>query len=235
MYAEMTRNAGIAHFMEPPSSTMVFDQINLTTRERIDYRIRFMLFGAMAALVLIISVINLYKGYQAYRERTAYQDKIEQLQQQALKLQAAEKRTGQFSDKAYQALMNKSLRINRLIALDLFPWVKVLGALEDALPAVVVIDTFQAADGFMRINIAGHTDSLEQLVRFQEGLEASDLFTSVVLENMGLGGGSEGTTQADSGRRMEFKLHCRLQLDKVFPEETYGSLWLTLKKAQKTR
>ncbi|MBL0714199.1 MAG: PilN domain-containing protein [Desulfosarcina sp.] len=214
---------------------MVFDQINLTTRERIDYRIRFMLFGGIAALVLIISVINLYKGYQAYRERAAYQDKIEQLQQQALKLQAAEKRTGQVSDKAYQTLMNKSLRINHLIALDLFPWVKVLDALEDALPAVVVIDTFQAVDGFTRINLAGHTDSLEQLVQFQEGLEASDLFASVVLENMGLGGGSKGTTQPDSGRRMEFKLHCRLQLDKVFPEEAYGSLWLTLKKAQKTQ
>jgi Tfp pilus assembly protein PilN len=128
--------------------------------------------------------------------------------------------------------MNQSLGINRLIALDLFPWVQVLNALEKALPDVVVIDRFRPVDGFRRIDLAGHTDSLEQLVRFQENLEASDMFASVVLENMGLGNEPGSASLSNAERRTDFQLHCRLQLEVVFPEESYGLLHLALKKAK---
>jgi Tfp pilus assembly protein PilN len=214
---------------------MDFDQINLTTRKRIDHRIRFLLFGGIIAVVSLAALLNLYTGYQAYSERQAYQEKIDQLQPQIQRLAAAEMPGTDFSPKAYEELMNQSLGINRLIALDLFPWAHVLDALEKALPDAVVIDRFRPVDGFTRIDLAGHTDSPEQLVRFQESLEASDMFASVVLENMGLGDISDGKSPSNSGRRTEFQLHCRLQLDAVFPEESYGLLRLALKKTKKRK
>lgn len=214
---------------------MIFDQINLTTRERIDHRIRFLLYGGMALLVLFISVVNFVKGYQIYQERTAYQVKLEQLQQQTQKLQAAGTGSGEVSKKDYQSLMGRGLRINRLIALDLFPWVQVLDALEQSLPDAVIIDSFRPVNGFTRIYLVGRTDSLEKLVRFQEGLEANDLFAAVVLDNMGLGDGAALGTKPTPGGRMEFKLRCRLRLDQVFPEKTHGALWLALKKAPKKK
>lgn len=214
---------------------MVFDQINLTTRERIDNRIRFLLFGGLTALVVIISLTNITKGYQIYHERSTYQDKLRQLKQQALKLQSTGAGKGNVSPKAYQALMNKGIRVNRLIALDIFPWARVLDALEKALPEVVIIDAFRPVDGFARIHLAGRTDSLDQLVRFQERLEASDIFTTVVLENMGLGGGVSGGTLPKTKSRMAFKLYCRLRMDRVFPEATQGALWRALKKAPQAK
>lgn len=212
---------------------MIFDQINLTTRKRIDHRIRFLLYGVIIAAVSLAAILNLYTGYQAYSERRAYQEKIDQLQPQIQRLAAAETSGADISPKAYEDLMNQSLSINRLIALDLFPWARVLDAMEEALPDVVVIDRFRPADGFKRIDIAGHTDSPEQLIRFQESLEASDMFAAVVLENMGLGDESDGKSPSSSGRRTEFQLHCRLQLDTVFPEESYGFLRLALEKTKK--
>jgi Tfp pilus assembly protein PilN len=211
---------------------MDFNQINLTTRKRIDNRIRFLLFGGIIAVVSLATLLNLYTGYQAYSERRAYQDKLEQLQPQIQRLAADESAGAQISPKAHQNLMNQGLRINRLIALDLFPWVQVLNALEKALPDVVVIDRFRPVDGFRRIDLAGHTDSLEQLVRFQENLEASDMFASVVLENMGLGNEPGSASLSNAERRTDFQLHCRLQLEVVFPEESYGLLYLALKKAK---
>ena len=209
---------------------MDFDQINLTTRKRIDHRIRYLLYGTSIAVVALAALFNLYTGFQAYSERRAYEDKIAKLQQQAQRLSADETKGGAVSPKAYERMMQQSLRINRLIALDLFPWAQVLDALEEALPDAVVIDRFQPVDGFTRINLAGHTDSLEQLVRFQESLEASDMFVSVVLENMGVGNGSGGAPSSSSDRRTAFQLNCRLQLGAVFPEEHYGSLRLAFKK-----
>jgi Tfp pilus assembly protein PilN len=131
--------------------------------------------------------------------------------------------------------MSSGLAINRLIALDLFPWVKVLDALEKALPDAVVIDSFRPDEGFARIHLAGHTDSLEQLVRFQERLEASDLFSAVVLENMGLGDDRNDNNNPNARSRMKFKLHCRLRLDRALPVETHGGLWRALEGASKKR
>ncbi len=212
---------------------MNFDQINLTTRKRIDHRIRYLLYSTSIAIVALAALFNLYTGYQAYSERRAYEDKIEKLQQQARRLAGDDTAETPVSPKAYARLMEQGLRINHLIALDLFPWGHVLDALEKALPDVVVIDRFQPVDGFKRLNLAGHTDSLDQLVRFQESLEGSEMFASVVLENMGVGNGSGGTPSSQSGRRTDFQLNCRLQLGAVFPEEDYGLLRLALEKPPK--
>ncbi len=212
---------------------MLLDQINLTTRERIDHRIRYLLYGGMAVFVVVISLVNLVKGYQLHQERTGYTRKLAALQQEAQKLKDGGPGGADIRPKDYQAMMNRGLASNRLIALDLFPWIKVLNALERALPDVVIIDSFQPVDGFSRIHLAGRTDSLEELVDFQKRLEESDLFTAVVLENMGLGdSGAEGS-MANERSRMAFKLHCRLQLDQVLPVQTHGALWLTLDKAPK--
>lgn len=212
---------------------MIFDQINLTTQERIDHRIRFLLYGGMAVLVIIISLVNLTKGYRRYSERTVYQDKLAELHQQIGRRPNDETGRSTIDPKAYQKMMNRGMRINRQIALDLFPWVKILDALEKALPEVVIIDSFRPADGFTRILLSGRTDSLEKLVDFQKGLEDADLFAAVVMENMGIGDSKVDGAKPDDKSRMAFQLHCRLRLDQVLPEEPHGSLWRALKNVPK--
>ena len=212
---------------------MVFDRINLTTHERIDRRIRLVLCGGMAGLVLLVSLANLFKSYQIYKERTAYQTKLSQLQQQASRLQVSAEGGGKISDKAYRSLMNKGKHINHLIALDRFPWLKILDAIENALPDVVIIDSFKPAEDFARIHLVGRTDSLEALVQFQQRLEANALLASVVLDNMGLTDEAASTPQPTPGGRKAFQLQCRLQLNQVFPEETNGLLWQAIKKHRK--
>ena len=212
---------------------MIFDQINLTTQERIDHRIRFLLFGGMALLVIIISLANLIEGYRLYSERTVYQDKLAELEQRIGSIQGDETGRRAIDPKTYQEMMDKGMRINRQIALDLFPWVKILDALEKAIPDVVLIDSFRPVDDFTRILISGRTDSLEQLVDFQKRLEEADLFAAVVMENMGIDDSAVDGANAGDKSRMAFQLQCRLRLDQALPEETYGSLWRALKNVPK--
>ncbi len=214
---------------------MLFDQINLTTHERIDYRIRYFLYGGMALFVVMISLANLVQGYRLFNERTGYETKLAALRQQARDLETAGAGSGDVSPKAYRALMDKGLKGNRLIALDLFPWVKVLNAIEKALPDVVILDAFRPEANFTRVLLTGRTESLEALVGFQKRLEASELFTTVVLVNMGLGDSSEKMDNAESRNRTEFNLNCRLRLDYLFPDETHGALRLALTKATEVK
>ena len=214
---------------------MLLDQINLSTRERIDYRIRYLLYGATAVRIVVISLINLVQGYRLYRERFDYQGKLTALQEETRKLEDASSNGNTINTKAYQGLMNRGLMGNRLIARDLFPWARVLSALENAMPDGVIIDSFRPADGFGRIHLGGRTESLEELVDFQRRLEEADLLTSVVLENMGIGDGGREEETTDSSYRMAFELHCRLRLEQIFPEETHGALRLALQQADRPK
>lgn len=214
---------------------MLLDQINLTTRERIDYRIRYLLYGATVVFIAAISLANLVQGYQLYRDRVDYQRKLTALQEQIRNIEAAGGGNRAIKPKIYEALMDRGLKGNRLIALDRFPWVKVLDALEKAIPDAVIIDSFQPAADFMRINLDGRTESLEKLVDFQKALEDADLFTSVVLENMGIGKGGQDEGQGNSSYRTAFKLRCRLRLERVLPKEDHGALWLVLQQTSPER
>ena len=214
---------------------MLLDQINLATRERIDYRIRYLLYGATAMFIVAISLTNLVQGYRLYRERVDYQGKLTALQEETRKLEDASSNGSTINTKAYQALMNRGLTGNRLIARDLFPWARVLNALENAMPDAVIIDSFRPADGFGRIHLVGRTESLEELVDFQRRLEETDLLTSVVLENMGIGDGGREEETTDSSYRMAFELHCRLRLEQIFPEETHGALRLALQQTDRLK
>ena len=214
---------------------MLFDQINLSTRERIDHRIRYSLYGGMALFVVAISLANLIQGYRLYEERAIYETKLATLRQQSRDLDTAVSGSGNVSPKAFQALMNKSLKGNRLIALDLFPWVKVLSAIEKALPDLVILDAFRPDDSFTRIHLTGRTESLEELVGFQKRLEASELFTNVVLVDMGLGDAGDQVDKSANRSRMEFNLNCRLRLDQLFPDETHVALRLALTKAPEAK
>jgi Tfp pilus assembly protein PilN len=214
---------------------MLLDQINLTTRKRIDYRVRYLLYGATAVFIAVISLANLVQGVQLYRERVDYQRKLTALQEQIRNIEAAGGGDRAIKPKIYQALMDRGLKGNRLIALDRFPWVKVLDALEKAIPDAVIIDSFRPAADFMRINLDGRTESLEKLVDFQKRLEDTDLFTSVILENMGIGKSGQDEGQDSSSYRMAFKLRCRLRLERVLPKEDHGALWLALQQTAPER
>jgi len=211
---------------------MEFNQINLTTHDHVDRRIIYAVLGSVALLLAIFTLSNVVYGFHAYNEHSAYVSKIEDLQQQAKTLMPLDPDGAEFSTKAATALQKHSRHANYLIALDIFPWVEILDELEKTIPPQVVLDRFLPEASLQTIRITGYTPSVEPITRFQDALGKSELFHSVVLENMDFGTGS--STQKGGSRKgaMQFEMICGLNLQAIFPEETFGGLWLTLAAAK---
>lgn len=207
---------------------MEFNQINLTTHDHVDRRIIYAVLGGVALLLAAFTLINGIQWISKYSERSRYQSKISELQKQASALSASRADEPPFKPEAALALQKSSRQANYLIALDIFPWIDILDEIENAMPPEVVLDRFLPATDLKTIRISGHTPSVEPLTRFQEALGKSDYFQSVVLENMDFGTGSAKPKGAAGNDAMQFEMICGLNLKAVFPEASYGELWMTL-------
>ena len=207
---------------------MEFNQINLTTQDHVDRRIVYGVLGGVVTLLALFTLSNAVSGIQAYRERSAYQAKITDLQQQAQTLTDSDKNAGNFNAETAKAMQNRSRQANFLIALDLFPWIRILDELESAIPSQVVLDRFLPEPDLTTIRITGRTSSVEPITHFQEALEKSEIFQSVVLENMDFGTGSSALPSPNGNGAMKFEIICGLNLKALFPEAQYGEIWMTL-------
>jgi Tfp pilus assembly protein PilN len=211
---------------------MEFNQINLTTHDHVDRRIIYAVLGSVALLLAIFTLFNVINGFQAFSARGDYQSKIKDLQQQAKTLSSLDQNDSAFDTKVAEALQKRSRHANYLIALDIFPWVAILDELEKTIPPQVVLDRFLPDADLKSIRITGYTPSVEPITRFQDALGKSEMFQSVVLENMDFGAGPSATKGGAGNGAMHFEMICVLNLKTVFPEETYGRLWITLASAK---
>ena len=207
---------------------MEFNQINLTTHDHVDRRIIYAVLGGVVLLLAIFTLFNVVNGFQTYSARSDYLSKIENLQQQAKALTSLDQNGPEFDPKTAVALQNRSRHANYLIALHIFPWIDILDELEKTIPPQVVLDRFLPDPDLKTIRITGHTPSVEPITRFQDALGKSELFQSVVLENMDFGAGPSAKKGAAGNGAMHFEMICGLNLKALFPEETYGGLWITL-------
>lgn len=207
---------------------MEFNQINLTTHDHVDRRIIYAVLGGVALLLALFTLSNMVNGFHAFSERSTYMSKIKDLQQQAKTLTPLDKNAAEYSTEAAAALQKRSRHANYLIALDIFPWVKILDELEKTIPPQVVLDRFLPEASLHTIRITGYTPSVEPITRFQDALGKSELFQSVVLENMDFGTGPSTQKSSIAKGDMHFEMICGLNLKAIFPEDTYGGLWRTL-------
>ena len=210
---------------------MEFNQINLTTHDHVDRRIIYAVLGSVALLVALFTLFNTVSAFQVFSERSTYRSKIKDLQQQGKSLQAAEKGNADYDSETAAALQKRSRHVNRLIALDIFPWTGILDELEKAIPPQVVLNRFLPAPDFKTIRISGHTPSVEPITQFQDALGKSPLFQSVVLENMDFGQEGAASTASSAKGAMQFEMICGLNLKEIFPEDAYGGLWMTIASA----
>ena len=134
---------------------MEFNQINLTTHDHMDRRIIYAVLGGVALLLAAFTLINGIQWISKYSERSRYQSKISELQQQASAFSAARADEPPFKPEAALALQKSSRQANYLIALDIFPWIDILDEIEKAMPPDVVLDRFLPATDLKTIRISG--------------------------------------------------------------------------------
>jgi Tfp pilus assembly protein PilN len=207
---------------------MEFYQINLTTRDHADRRIIYAVLGTVAAVMILFTLFNVVNGIRTYQERRSYLAKIEDLQRQAETLAGVDQANQTFDADAAAVLQKRSRHVNHLIALDIFPWVDILNQLEETIPDQIVLDRFLPAQDLKSLQITGRTLSMEQITQFQDALGKSELFQSVVLENIDVGTDASPKKDFAADGIMQFEMICGFNLRALFPKDTYGELWMAV-------
>ena len=207
---------------------MEFNQINLTTHDHIDRRVIYAMLGSAIVLLSFFTLFNMFNGLSAFQEGRSYSDKIDELRQQAKSLVNPNQDDSGYDKKEAEAIQNRNRNANFLIALDIFPWVAILDELEKAIPPQIVLDRFMPKEDLKSIRITGHTTTVESITKFQNALESSAFFQSVVLENMDFGAGKSKPGGSAAANGIHFELICGLNLKAIFPKDQYSEFWMTL-------
>lgn len=157
-------------------------QMNLATLEYYDRRAIYSL--AIVALVLVLGLsafnIRLYSRYRANAQ--GYEQKISKLDG----LETTTIRTGRVSPskKDLDSLKEQATFVNRLIAMDIFPWDRLLDELETCTPPNVVIFRFASTKEPGRIRIEGKAASMNEITDFLKALGQSRWYRQSVLLNV---------------------------------------------------
>jgi len=208
---------------------MEFDHINLTTLEHLNKRLLHGLLAGVLALILGLSAWNLFLGLRFHGERRTYESRIASLDRELEK-----RRPEKALDEAtWRAAFQEGRFLNRLVAIDVFPWPQVLDVVEGAIPDGVALVSLRPEDGFGGLVLEGSAGSVERLTQFQSALEKSPIFAGIALQTMALegrGAGASGKPGHHNG--LSFELRCRFNLPGLFPEEERGALGWTLLKPE---
>jgi Tfp pilus assembly protein PilN len=202
--------------------------LNLATEARFHrWRIRLVI-AALALLGLFFTAGGLLRAARLAGQVAAYEADLARLAAERAdreRVRRAEKMS--VSEEELEKTRRRAHWINRQIARDLYPWVRLLDALEANLPGTLYLTRIVSEDGGRGLRMEGFAASMEQVSGYLQKKESVALFERIVLENVEVE--PMETESAEGGwPPVGFEIDSRLQPRQLFPPETYGSIWRTL-------
>ncbi|RJR44802.1 MAG: hypothetical protein C4576_12835 [Desulfobacteraceae bacterium] len=155
-------------------------ELNLATRRHPDGKRNY---PAVAAALLVLLLLTLYTVYLHTRNRAEireYEQRISRLEQsQASRIQANRKAAPTKGE--IDSLRERVSFVNRVIALDSFPWNRFLDELELCTPPDVLLLRFATTKDADRFRIEGNAGSMKEITEFMKGMDSSALFRNTNL------------------------------------------------------
>ncbi|MFP4309458.1 MAG: hypothetical protein ACLFQQ_19765 [Desulfococcaceae bacterium] len=199
---------------------------NLATQARFRGRWIRLLFLALFLFGLLFTGGSIHRAARLAEKVAAHEDDLRRLQsERAEKEQSRRANKMTVSQEELEATRRHAEWINRRIAQDLFPWCRVLDAVEDGLPETLYLTRVIGEEGGRRWRLEGFAASLEPVSGYLQKKEAAALFDRIVLENVEV---DQENAEADGPPPVAFEIESRLQPRRAFPPEVYGPLWRTL-------
>ncbi len=198
---------------------------NLATIEYVDRRLAFFLMLSASAFILSISLILIHQFFNDADRIRVYQGKILQRKQQT---NAKERADGEkhktFTKEQQKDLLERIVRINRLIAMDIFPWNRILEDLERSLPEGLYIESFVPVEDFSSITLKGRADSESKVAFFYKRLEENKIFEKNALTTFQVKPRNESNTGKALEIDIQFTMECRLALPNIFADPHYHGI-----------
>jgi Tfp pilus assembly protein PilN len=156
--------------------------LNLATTEYYDRRSAYPALAAAVILVLLLSLFNMHLYARNRAEIREYERKISHLE----KIEADRNRGNRenipaLSKTEIDLLKERVGFVNRLIAMDNFPWNRILDELESRTPSEILILRFTTTKDPGRFRIEGKAGSMKEVTEFLKGMDHSTLFRNSAL------------------------------------------------------
>ena len=157
---------------------------NLSTRPFYNERAVHLLLGAVAAIVLVLTVVNLYKIAQLSRQSTELTMRVGEDQREAERLtrEATQIRRG-INQEELQLVVDAAREANSIIDQRTFSWTQFFNLIEENMPPDVMLTAVQPStgqDGGTRVSLIMLGRRGDDVQEFIEKLEATGAFENLL-------------------------------------------------------
>ncbi len=202
---------------------------NLATFEYIDRRLSLLLMLSTSVIILCISVYMIRQFFAGAEKIQENRTKIYQREQQiASKTRNASEEERVLTKEQIKSIEHRIAEFNRLIAIDIFPWNRILEELERSLPEGISLVSFAPADDFRTITLKGLAESESRISFFLKRLEESELFDTNTLLAFQVKPKNDSITGKKEETGIPFTIESRLSAAGVFSDPYYRGIGKSL-------
>ena len=196
----------------------------MATLEYYDKRIVYsFVLGAIIFLVAITGY-NINMGVKYQKEMSEYEEKIEKLEQNQSQRKFLHK---ELKEEEINQIKTDALFVNKLIAIDIFPWDRLLETLEDDTPEDIILMNLSLFDIYDKLLLKGYAGSIEKIALFLKKLEESSIFQKCMILKLSVEKGNLEEILKKKSFNIYFEIESSLLMNKIFPEDKYGNLATT--------
>lgn len=177
--------------------------------------------GAIVFLAAIIGY-NINVGVKYQKEISEYEEKIGKLvEQNQSKRKFLHK---ELKEEEIKQIKTDALFVNKLIAIDIFPWDHLLETLEDNIPEGIILMNLSLSDIYDKLLLKGSAGSIEKIALFLKKLEESSMFQKCMILKLSVEKGSLEEISKKKPFNIYFEIEISLLMNEIFPEDKYGNL-----------
>jgi len=198
---------------------------NLSTYDYFDMRLANLICIGLVISVLLVSAYNIHLYFRFQKEIHDYEEKNVLMEQRFQKIKHMQGESSKKIDENdINSIKAKADFVNRLIAIDIFPWQKILDELELIMPGDMILQDFTTSDDFSTIILKGDAGSTQSISLFLNRLNAVKLFQNNLLLGFNVKSGTlAGETKGET-LVLRFKIESQLRIDLLFSECGYEDL-----------
>ena len=197
----------------------------MATLEYYDKRIVYSVVLGVIIFLVAVTGYNINMGVKYQKEISGYEEKIERLKQNQSQRKFFHK---ELKEEEINQIKTDALFVNKLIAIDIFPWDRLLETLEDDTPEDIILMDLSLSDIYDKLLLKGYAGSIEKITLFLKKLEESSIFQKCMILKLSVEKGRLEEISKKKSFNIYFVIESSLLMKEIFPEDKYGNLATTL-------
>ena len=199
----------------------------------LEYHDKRIVYSVVLGAIIFLSAItgyNINMGVKYQKEISGYEEKIGKLEQNQSRREFFHR---ELKEEEIKQIKTDALFVNKLIAIDIFPWDRLLETLEDNMPEDIILmnlslSDIYGSDIYDKLLLQGCSGSIEKIALFLKKLEESSIFQKCMILKLSVEKGGLEEISKKKSFNIYFEIESSLLMNEIFPEDKYGNLATTL-------